>query len=225
MVLSDAEKKEISALVGALPGYHEGQTQEVEKLCSIAESKFPAAAAFVSSLSASRSKKVRHGVALFFSMYPVQEAVEPLTRLISDKDAFIRSVAVAALGHTPGSPEALQALTLKARDPDSFERENAFHALTDLGPVAVPALLELLKDPLPAVRMPASHALVTMDLRHAEAILSDIRDAVRRGRIGHDDADTIVRSISSRSKLQNGVKKIPLTPLERLAHVKACIRK
>jgi HEAT repeat protein len=74
----------------------------------------------------------------------------------------IRASAAHALGHVAGrvsSKEAFYALLGTLHDPDIKVRNAGVQALVNIGPKAVPSLIESLKDPAPEVRVLASTSL------------------------------------------------------------------
>lgn len=78
----------------------------------------------------------------------------------------------------PGADErAISGLIDQLRDRDGLKRQAARHQLVDAGPVAVPALIPLLSDPVEYVRWEAAKTLTELpDPRAAEPLTGLLRD-------------------------------------------------
>ena len=99
-----------------------------------------------------------------------------LIKALQDEDASVRQCAALAISRQ-GDERAVPALIKLLSDPDSLQVRLAANALVSIGPPAVPALLDTVRDGAPVARFEAVRALALIgDPRAIAALMSVLEE-------------------------------------------------
>jgi HEAT repeat protein len=145
----------------------------------------------IEALNADETRIRREAVlALFRAGEAARPAVSVLRRTLSDPDSQVRGQSATALGRIDrGSRETAAAIVRLLQDRDSQVVNAAGVALSDMGPVAMPAVLPLLTDSNPEMRLHAVQILQRLHGYSPEAVAAlrratnDSNSTVREGAI------------------------------------------
>ncbi len=109
--------------------------------------------------------------------FPPSQAAPYLIQALQDADIAVRQCAAQGLRQAP-TPEAIAALSQAMFSPDSLLTRLAANALIAIGGEALPALISLLKNGPPRVRLEAARALALIgDARALPALYAALDDS------------------------------------------------
>lgn len=119
---------------------------------------------------------VRAGAAFALGKLQDRRATKALIGLLQDKDDLVQFMLATALGELK-DPSAIPPLIEIMKHPSPGGTRLAGLMLSEIGSPAIAALIELLKDPDPAIRVQAVQALGGIkDPRNVDALIAALRD-------------------------------------------------